>query len=71
MSELGKKVPKDSDWLFGDNIVSTINQTKAKQELTTWVLPETAKKRTEQQQLPAKPAKETLIRRRADTKTRK
>ena len=32
MSELGKKVPKDSDWLFGDNIVSTINQTKAKQK---------------------------------------
>ena len=29
-------------------------------ESTTWVLPETAKKGTEQQQLPAKPAKETL-----------
>ena len=28
-------------------------------ELTKWVLPETAKKRTEQQ-LPSKPAKETL-----------
>ena len=28
--------------------------------MTIWVLPETAKKRTEQQQLPAKPAKETL-----------
>ena len=31
MSELGKKVPDDSDWLFGDNIVSRINQIKAKQ----------------------------------------
>ena len=32
MSELSKKVPKDSDWLFGDNIVSRINQNKAKQQ---------------------------------------
>ena len=32
MSELGKKVPEDSDWLFGDNIVSRINQIKAKQQ---------------------------------------
>ena len=31
MSELGKKVPDHSDWLFGDNIVSRINQIKAKQ----------------------------------------
>ena len=29
-------------------------------ELTTWVLPETAKKKTEQEQIPAKPSKETL-----------
>ena len=29
-------------------------------ESTPWVLPETTKKSTEQQQLPAKPAKETL-----------
>ena len=29
-------------------------------ELTIWVLPETAKERTEQQQLPAKPTKEIL-----------
>ena len=28
--------------------------------MTIWVLPEKAKERTEQQQLPAKPAKETL-----------
>ena len=32
MSELGKKVPEDSDWLFGDNIVSRVNQIKAKQQ---------------------------------------
>ena len=32
MSELGKKVPEDSDWLFGDNIVFRINQIKAKQQ---------------------------------------
>ena len=32
MSELGKKVPEDSDWLFGDNIVSIINQIKTKQQ---------------------------------------
>ena len=32
MSELGKKVPEDSDWLFGDNIVSRTNQIKAKQQ---------------------------------------
>ena len=32
MSELGKKVPEDSDWLFGDNIASKINQVKAKQQ---------------------------------------
>ena len=32
MSELGKKVPEDSDWLFGDNVVSGINQIKAKQQ---------------------------------------
>ena len=32
MSELGKKVSEDSDWLFGDNIVSRINQIKAKQQ---------------------------------------
>ena len=37
MSELGKKVPEDSDWLFGDNdsnwlFVSRINQIKAKQQ---------------------------------------
>ena len=32
MSELGKKVPEDSDWLFGDNIVSRINQIKAGQK---------------------------------------
>ena len=31
MSELGKKVPEDSDWLFGDNIVPRINEIKAKQ----------------------------------------
>ena len=30
MSELGKKVTEDSDWLFGDNIVFGINQIKAK-----------------------------------------
>ena len=72
MSELGKKVPEDSDWLFGDNIVSRINQIKARQqaltsmalrtqkiagilqkprESTKRVLPEPAKKRTEQKQL--------------------
>ena len=33
MSELGKKVPHDSDWLFGDNIVSRINQIKGATEL--------------------------------------
>ena len=32
MSELGKKVSMDSVWLFGDNIVSRINQIKAKQQ---------------------------------------
>ena len=32
MSELGKKEPEDSDWLFGDNVVSRINQSKAKQQ---------------------------------------
>ena len=35
MSELGKKVPEDSDWLFGDNIVSRINQIKARQQALT------------------------------------
>ena len=83
MSEHGKKVPEDSDWHFGNNIVSWINQIKAKQqalgsdgfknsknrdsgilksprESTKRVLPDTAKKRTEQQQLPLKPARETL-----------
>ena len=79
MSELGEKVPEDSDWLFGDNIISRTNQIKAKKqalrndgcknsenlrdsqkprESTKPVLPETARKRTEQQQLPSKPAKE-------------
>ena len=33
MSELGKKVPHDSDWLFGDNIVSRINQIKGATKL--------------------------------------
>ena len=32
MSELGKKIPEDSNWLFGDNVVSRINQIKAKQQ---------------------------------------
>ena len=32
MFELSKKVPEDSDWLFGDSIVSRINQIKAKQQ---------------------------------------
>ena len=32
MSKLGKKVPEDSDWLFGENVVSRINQVKAKQQ---------------------------------------
>ena len=32
MSELGKKVIEYSDWLFEDNIVSRINQIKAKQQ---------------------------------------
>ena len=32
MSELGKKVSEDSDWLFGDNIFSRINQIKATQQ---------------------------------------
>ena len=32
MIEQGKRVPEDSDWLFGDNIVSRINQIKAKQQ---------------------------------------
>ena len=32
MSELGKKVPEDFDWLFGDNIVSRVNQITAKQQ---------------------------------------
>ena len=32
MSELGKKVSEDSNWLFEDNIVSRINQIKAKQQ---------------------------------------
>ena len=32
MSELGKKVPEDSEWLFGDNIVSQISHIKAKQQ---------------------------------------
>ena len=32
MSELGKKVPEDSDWLFGGNIVSRINHIKSKQQ---------------------------------------
>ena len=30
MSELGKKVLEDSDWLFGDNTVSRVNQIKGK-----------------------------------------
>ena len=32
MAELGKKVPEDSDLLFGDNLVARINQNKAKQQ---------------------------------------
>ena len=32
MSELGKKVPEVSGWLFGYNIVSRINQIKANQQ---------------------------------------
>ena len=32
MSKLGKKEPEDSDWLFRDNVVSRINQIKAKQQ---------------------------------------
>ena len=32
MSELGKKVSEDSNWLFEDNIVSRINQIKAKRQ---------------------------------------
>ena len=32
MSELGKKEPEDFDWLFGNNVVSRINQIKAKQQ---------------------------------------
>ena len=31
MSELGKKVPDDPDWLFRDNIVSRINQINVEQ----------------------------------------
>ena len=31
ISELSKKVPEDSDWLFADNIVSRINKIKGKQ----------------------------------------
>ena len=32
MIEQGKRIPEDSDWLFGDNIVPRINQIKAKQQ---------------------------------------
>ena len=32
MSKLGKKIPEDSDWLFGDNVLSRINQIKAKRQ---------------------------------------
>ena len=32
MSKLSNKVPENSDWFFGDNIVSRINQIKAKQQ---------------------------------------
>ena len=32
MSDLGKKVPEDFDWLFGDDIVSRINQINGKQQ---------------------------------------
>ena len=32
MSKLGNNVPENSDWFFGDNIVSRINQIKAKQQ---------------------------------------
>ena len=79
----GKKVPEDSDWLFGDNVVSRINQIKAKQQALKsdgfknsknlqgfskspenrqygYYIPETTNERTEQQQLPSKPAKEIL-----------
>ena len=33
ISEVGKKVPEDSDWLFGDNFVSRVDQIKAKQQV--------------------------------------
>ena len=32
MSELGKKVPEDSDQFFGDNTFSRINQIKGRQQ---------------------------------------
>ena len=32
MSKLGNEVPENSDWFFGDNIVSRINQIKAIQQ---------------------------------------
>ena len=35
MSELDKKVPEDSDWLFGYNTVSRINQIIGKQQALT------------------------------------
>ena len=35
MSELGKKVPEDSDWVFGYNTVSRINQIIGKQQALT------------------------------------
>ena len=31
MAEIGKKVPENSDLLFGDNLVARMNQIKAKQ----------------------------------------
>ena len=36
MSELGKKVPEDSDWYFGDNVVSRI--TFKLESLASWHL---------------------------------
>ena len=35
MSEFDKKVPEDSDWLFGYNTVSRINQIIGKQQALT------------------------------------
>ena len=39
MSELGKKVPEDFDWLFRDNILSRVNQIKTKKQASTHLFP--------------------------------